>query len=81
MRGMIDPFDRLVAILTERLEIPGDLVGPDVSLQDLDVDSLALEEFVVLAGEEFGADADAVADLVGLPLAEAAERLAAFAGV
>lgn len=81
MRSMIDPFDRLVAILTERLEIPEDLVGPDVTLHDLDLDSLALEEFIVLAGEEFDADADAVADLFGLPLGEAAERLAAFAGV
>jgi acyl carrier protein len=81
MPSMIDPFDRLVAILTQRLEIPEDLVGPDVTLQDLDLDSLALEEFVVLVGEEFDADGDAVADLVGLPLAEAADRLAALAGV
>lgn len=81
MPYMIDPFDRLVTILTQRLEIPEDLVGPDVTLQDLDLDSLALEEFVVLAGEEFDADGDAVADLVGLPLAEAADRLAARAGV
>lgn len=81
MRSMIDPLDRLVTILTERLEIPEDLVGPDTTLQDLDLDSLALEEFVVLAGEEFDADADTVADLFALPLSEAADRLAALTGV
>lgn len=78
---MIDPFDRLVAILTERLDVPEDLVSPDVTLPELGLDSLAQEEFVVLASEEFDADGDAVADLVGLPLAQVAERLAAFAGV
>ncbi|NUP46662.1 MAG: acyl carrier protein [Catenulispora sp.] len=78
---MIDPLDRLVAILTDRLEIPEDLVGPDTTLQDLDLDSLALEEFVVLAGEEFDTEADSLADLLTLPLSEAADRLATLTGV
>lgn len=46
--------DRLAAILVERLGVPADAIRPDVTLDDLDIDSLLVVEFALLVKKEFG---------------------------
>ena len=47
-------YDRLAAILTTRLRVPADLIHPDASYADLDLDSLALVELLAVMDEELG---------------------------
>ncbi|WP_405016146.1 hypothetical protein OHV05_02785 [Kitasatospora sp. NBC_00070] len=74
-----DPYSRLVRLLIGPLEVDFALVSPEVTIAELELDSLAAEEFVLLAAEEFGTDDTAPYDLAGVPLAELAARLAGAA--
>lgn len=70
-----DAYTRLVNILIGPLEVDFALISPDATLSDLQLDSLAAEEFVLLVAEEFGGDGSAQYELAGVPLAELAARL------
>ncbi|GAA1185973.1 acyl carrier protein [Kitasatospora gansuensis] len=70
-----DPYTRLVRILIGPLEVDFALISPEATLAELQLDSLAAEEFVLLAAEEFGTDGSAPYELSGVPLAELAARL------
>ncbi|GAA2065934.1 hypothetical protein GCM10009839_92020 [Catenulispora yoronensis] len=74
-----DPYARLATILTGRLEIHPDLVRPEATLRQVELDSLAIEEFITVACREFQVGESEVEQVVDLPLAEAAEALAAGA--
>jgi acyl carrier protein len=47
-------LERLAALLTSRFGITDDELRPDVTLAELDLDSLALVEFAMVAEKEFG---------------------------
>ncbi|MFL6143066.1 MAG: acyl carrier protein [Labedaea sp.] len=47
-------LERLATLLTSRFGIERDELRPDVTLAELDLDSLALVEFAMAAEKEFG---------------------------
>lgn len=47
-------FARLSALLIARFGVTAEELTPDVTYAELDLDSLALVEFIVVAEEEFG---------------------------
>ncbi|MFG3380136.1 acyl carrier protein [Streptomyces sp. NPDC047999] len=51
-------YDKVVSKLTGHLGVPADQVHPDVTFQDLDVDSLALAELLVIVETELGVKPD-----------------------
>lgn len=51
---MNDILDRLSTLLTGRFGVPSDDFARDATLADLDLDSLALVEFGLVAEKEFG---------------------------
>lgn len=52
---MTTTFDRVAALLSDRLGVPADDITADAMLVfDLDLDSLDLVEFALAAEEEFG---------------------------
>lgn len=67
-------LDRIGMLLTTRFGVPRDEFGADAVLADLDLDSLALVEFGLVAEKEFGVRVredevspdDTVGDLVSL---------------
>ncbi|RFS82232.1 acyl carrier protein [Actinomadura spongiicola] len=60
---MSDVYDRLVGLLVNRFEVDRAAVAPDVTFEDLEVDSLFLVELLLVAQSEF-AGADLGEDLV-----------------
>ena len=46
--------DRLAALLISRFGVTGDELRPDVTFAELDLDSLAMVEFVMVVEKEFG---------------------------
>jgi acyl carrier protein len=58
-----DVYERLTDLLVTRFEVDKKAVGPDVSFEDLEVDSLFLVELLLVAQSEFG-DAEISEDLV-----------------
>lgn len=46
--------DRLTSILVDRFGVPEDELRPDVTFEELDLDSLDLVDFALAAEEEFG---------------------------
>lgn len=51
---MNDVMERISSLLTTRFGVPTTEFRPDATLLDLDLDSLALVEFSLVAEEEFG---------------------------
>nr|MDT0663707.1 acyl carrier protein [Micromonospora sp. DSM 115978] len=51
---MNDVYDRLVKLLTTGFGLRADEVSPELSFNDLELDSLALVELAMTAQEEFG---------------------------
>lgn len=47
-------IDRINALLVGRFAVPEAELGPDVTFAELDLDSLALVEFALVAEQEFG---------------------------
>jgi acyl carrier protein len=52
-------LERVTALLTSRFGITEDELRPAVTFDDLDLDSLALVEFAMVAEKEFGVAFDA----------------------
>ncbi|MEV8021862.1 acyl carrier protein [Streptomyces sp. NPDC086554] len=67
-------FDNLTALLSERFGIPTGEIRPEVKLRSLDLDSLAMVEFGLVAENQYGiriseddvSSDDTVADLARL---------------
>jgi acyl carrier protein len=47
-------FERLAALLTARFGVTAEELRPDATFDELDLDSLALVEFAMVAEREFG---------------------------
>lgn len=47
-------IERINAVLVGRFAVPEDELRPDATFADLDLDSLALVEFALVAEKEFG---------------------------
>ncbi|ANP51924.1 acyl carrier protein [Streptomyces griseochromogenes] len=64
-------FDHMTALLSERFGIPTEEIRPEAKLRSLDLDSLAMVEFGLVAEKEYGVQVseddvsseDTVADL------------------
>ncbi|MGW5868978.1 acyl carrier protein [Streptomyces sp. NPDC055239] len=69
-------FTLLKELLVTRLRVPAELIGPDVTFEDLELDSLALVEFLTVVEDELGlcvAEEDVAAHFT---VAQAVEALA-----
>ncbi|WP_416974725.1 acyl carrier protein [Streptomyces sp. 4F14] len=49
-------YTALAKILVDEIKVPADLVSPDASFQELELDSLALVELSVLIERELGVE-------------------------
>ncbi|MFI9024346.1 acyl carrier protein [Streptomyces sp. NPDC053560] len=59
-------YDHLVTVLTDKFEVDAEHIRPDVTLADLELDSLALVELYVTLQEHWGTELEedeAAADL------------------
>ncbi|MFE2276688.1 acyl carrier protein [Streptomyces sp. NPDC059454] len=55
---MPDTYDTIRSILNSAFRIPQDEIRPDLTLGQLDLDSLALTELVLIVHEHFGVKLD-----------------------
>ncbi|WP_121745111.1 acyl carrier protein [Streptomyces sp. E2N166] len=55
---MPDTYDTFRSILSSAFRIPEDEIRPDLTLEQLDLDSLALTELVLIVHERFGVKID-----------------------
>ncbi|WP_328347502.1 phosphopantetheine-binding protein [Streptomyces violaceus] len=55
---MPDTYDTIRSILNSAFRIPEDEIAPDLTLGQLDLDSLALVELVLIVHERFGVKID-----------------------
>jgi acyl carrier protein len=53
-----DTYDTFRSILSSAFRIPEDEIRPDLTLEQLDLDSLALTELVLIVHERFGVKVD-----------------------
>lgn len=53
-----DTFDRIKAIITEKLKLDDSQLKPDATLQDLGADSLDMVEIILKVEEEFSIEID-----------------------
>ncbi len=51
---MITTYDRVAAVLNDRLGVPDGDISPEATFEELDLDSLDLVEFALAAEEQFG---------------------------
>jgi len=51
---MSNTYDRVAALLVDRLGVPQDDLTPEATFEELDLDSLDLVEFSMAARDEFG---------------------------
>jgi acyl carrier protein len=51
-------YDQLAAFLVSRLRVPAELIGPDVTFEALELDSLALVELLATIEDEMGVRID-----------------------
>ncbi|NSC19877.1 acyl carrier protein [Streptomyces albus subsp. chlorinus] len=49
--------DHVIAVLTDKFEVPSDTIRPGVSLSELGLDSLAVTELLVTLQEHYGTSA------------------------
>lgn len=71
-------YDRLVTLLGDKFEVDPDLIAPQATLGELDLDSLAVVELYVTLQEEWQVpldDSDASADLTVADVARAVTAL------
>lgn len=71
-------YDRLVSLLTTKLGIAREEITPDVTFEDLDVDSLALVELTDILDAEFGITLDEGAVAKDSKLTEVASILETY---
>ncbi|GAA3773030.1 hypothetical protein GCM10022403_005230 [Streptomyces coacervatus] len=70
-----DTYGVVCAALTSTFRIPEDELSPDVTLEQLELDSLALAEFVLVLEERLGVRADSGAATRSTTLAEVTAHL------
>ncbi|KPC66292.1 acyl carrier protein [Streptomyces chattanoogensis] len=70
-------YDTLVTVLTDKFEVTGDRIGPDVSLTDLELDSLAVVELYVTLQEHWQVQLDEDDSAADMTLRQFAAAVAA----
>lgn len=55
---MSDTYDRLARLLTEKFDVPAQAVGPEATLHDLGLDSLAVVELFVHVDQHWSIPVD-----------------------
>lgn len=73
--GTSDTYALVRDALTSTFRIPADELSPDVTLEQLDLDSLALAEFVLVLEERLGVKPDSAHATPAATLAEVADYL------
>ncbi|MEV0486623.1 phosphopantetheine-binding protein [Streptomyces sp. NPDC050508] len=70
-------YDHLVTLLADKFEVDAERIGPDATLDDLDLDSLAVVELYVTLQEEWQIPLDdsAAADLTVADVARSVSAL------
>lgn len=68
--------EQLTDLLATHLGVPAGKAEPEVSYQDLGLDSLALIEFTMIVNREFGTEIDDDRLLAGTTIAETVELIA-----
>ncbi|ARF72646.1 acyl carrier protein [Kitasatospora albolonga] len=71
-------YPRLVTLLGDKFEVAADLIRPDATLGDLELDSLAVVELYVTLQEEWEIPLDDSAATAELTVAEVARSVAAL---
>ncbi|WP_155057498.1 acyl carrier protein [Streptomyces blattellae] len=69
-------YDHLVTLLGDKFEVAPDRIGPDTTLGDLDLDSLAVVELFVTLQEEWKIPLDDSTATAGLTVGEVARSVA-----
>ncbi|QEU88287.1 acyl carrier protein [Streptomyces viridosporus] len=75
---MPDTYDTLRSILTDAFRVPEDEIRPELTLEQLDLDSLALTELVLILHERLGVRVSSEHASRGTTLAEVVARLDAL---
>ncbi|MBD0840994.1 MULTISPECIES: acyl carrier protein [unclassified Streptomyces] len=71
-------YDRLVTLLTDKFEVAPERIGPEATLDDLELDSLAVVELYVTLQEEWSIPLDDSAARADLTVAEVARSVTAL---
>ncbi|MGC9381268.1 acyl carrier protein [Streptomyces sp. MH13] len=75
---MTDTYDAVRSILTSAFRVPEEEVQPGLTLEQLDLDSLALTELVLILHEQFGVKIDNEYASPGTTVAQVADHLDAL---
>ncbi|MEW1866835.1 acyl carrier protein [Streptomyces caelestis] len=75
---MPDTYDTVRSILTSAFRVPEDEIRPERTLEQLDLDSLALTELVLVLHERFGVRIDGAYAARGTTVAQVADHLDAL---
>ncbi|MGV4886478.1 acyl carrier protein [Streptomyces viridosporus] len=75
---MPDTYDTLRSILTDAFRVPEDEIRPELTLEQLDLDSLALTELVLILHERLGVRVSSEHASRGTALAEVVAHLDAL---
>ncbi|MGK5631866.1 acyl carrier protein [Streptomyces sp. URMC 123] len=68
-------YDKLAELLVTRFAVDPDLIGPDATFAELEMDSLFLVELLLVIQSEFGVEIGEDATAPGDTLAHAAELI------
>lgn len=71
-------YDRLVTLLSDKFEVDPGRIGPDVTLDELELDSLAVVELYVTLQEEWQVPLDDSAASAGLTVTDVARAVTAL---
>lgn len=75
---MPDTYDTIRSILNSAFRIPEDEIRPDLTLGQLDLDSLALTELVLIVHEHFGVKLDSACASRSTTVAQVVDHLDAL---
>jgi acyl carrier protein len=71
-------YDHLVTLLADKFEVDAERIGPDATLDDLDLDSLAVVVLYVTLQEEWQIPLDDSAAVADLTVADVARSVSAL---
>ncbi len=71
-------YDHLVTLLADKFEVDAERIGPDITLDDLDLDSLAVVELYVTLQEEWRIPLDDSTADADLTVADVARSVSAL---
>ncbi|KPI29308.1 acyl carrier protein familyprotein [Actinobacteria bacterium OK074] len=69
-------YEHVVTVLSDKFEVPAELINPDVTLEELELDSLAVVELYVTLQEELAVPLDDSAATGELTVGQVARSVA-----